>query len=71
MPVPEIVYGAEALEKVSEERVAFVLRVTVPEPFVAKVAVSFTLSAPSRPGVPPAASQTAKLVQFPPALETQ
>ena len=61
-----------ALEKVSEESDALVASVTVPAPKLrpAKVAVSFTLSAPSRPGVPPLASQFTKFVQLPlPAVQ--
>ena len=56
-----------ALEKVIEESDALVASVTVPIPKdnPAKVAVSFTLSAPSRPGVPPVASQLARFVQLP------
>ena len=49
---------------------ALVLRVTVPPAPVPKVAVSFVLSVPSRPGVPPRALQLAKLVQLPdPAVQ--
>ena len=57
-----------ALLKIKAFRAALVVRVTVPPDPVPKVAVSLVERMPSRPGVPPLASQLARFVQKPDPL---
>ena len=61
----------EALENVTASSDALVFSETVPLPASPKVAVSSTLRAPSKPGVPPGTSQLSKLDHSPLPLFVQ